>query len=323
MDINMEPAALPSTLQTFSGTVGDRPVELTTVTIDSATWFKGADIAASLGYVDLKQAIRKHVEDEDKVKLENLRGIDPTAINQYERAQVFITESGLYSLVLGSRKPEARAFKRWVTSSVLPEIQKTGVYTGMATGSCEPLPSANCQAPDEVEIQTGRLARLQAIKAAKEVADQFGFLLSDDLQEHALMAVNEVLLPAGWEQRDMIDAAEYLRRRGHGETEIRHISSEFGRALKVAQENLEGTVAVTNLQRYGPRNIPNGTCMYNAKLEAAFLNGVYEAFKQRQLYQKHVRENPLTKQIEAVLQGTRGFKPTVAQNWKRSGARRA
>ena len=207
MDINMESTALPSTLQTFSGTVGDRPVELTTVTIDSTTWFKGADIAASLGYVDLKQAIRKHVEDEDKVKLENLRGIDPTAINQYERAQVFISESGLYSLVLGSSKPEARAFRRWVTSSVLPEIQKTGVYTGMATGSCEPLPPANCQAPAEVELQTGRLARLQAIKAAKEVADQFGFLLSDDLQEHALMAVNEVLLPAGWQQRDMIDAA--------------------------------------------------------------------------------------------------------------------
>ena len=105
----------------------------------------------------------------------------------------------------------------------------------------------------------------------------------------------------------MIDAAEYLRRRGHTEREVRHLSSEFGRALKTAQEKVEGSASITNLQGYGPRNIPNSTCMYNAKAAAAFLIAVYDSFKGRHLYQKHVQENPLKRQIEAALQDARGF----------------
>jgi prophage antirepressor-like protein len=307
MDMNMDPNAQAPALQTFSGTVEDRSVELTAVTIDSVTWFRGADVAASLGYKELRHAIRTHVDDEDKVTLENLRGIEPATLNQYEKAQVFISESGFYSLILSSKMPIAKAFKKWVTSKVLPAIQKTGAYVGHPSGCCEPIPPAISQAQTEVEIQNSRLARLQAIKAAKEVADKFGFLISDDHQEHARMAVNEVLLPIGWEQRDMIDATEYLRRRGHTETETRHISSEFGRALKTAQEKVVGSASIANLQGHGPRNIPNCVCMYNAKAGAAFLDAVYETFKGRQLYQKHVQENPLKRQIEAALQDARGF----------------
>ena len=172
----------------------------------------------------------------------------------------------------------------------------------------EPPVTVTDEGPNEAEVHGSRLARLRAIQAAKDVADQWGFTVSDEMARHAKMAVDEVVLPVAWEQRDMIDAAEYLRRRGHGEKEIRHLASEFGRCLKAAKEHLTGTAAPTNVKDYGPANAQNSTCMYNAVTEAAFLSGVYDVFRQRPLYQRHVQN--LNEDIEAALKGTRGFDVT-------------
>jgi prophage antirepressor-like protein len=304
------PVSQTASLQAFSETLGDRSVELTTVSADTGQiWFRGTDVASSLGYVDAKQAVRIHVDDEDKVKLENLGGVETTTLkNRNERSQIFISESGLYSLILTSKKPGAREFKRWVTSVVLPKIRQTGSFSATPPPSlpCPPAPIRD-EGPNEAEVHSSRLARLRAIQAAKEVADEFGFTVSDDLARHAKMAVDEVLLPVAWEQRDMVDAAEFLRRRGHGEKEIRHLASEFGRCLKAAKGQLTGTAAPTNVTDYGP-NAQNSTCMYNAVTEAAFLAGVYDVFRQRPLYQRHVQS--LNDDIEAALKGTRGFDVT-------------
>lgn len=92
-----------------------------TVTIDSEPWLVGKDVAQVLGYSDTAQAIRKHVDAEDKgvVEMTTPGGVQQiTAIN----------ESGLYSLVLSSKLPSAKKFKRWVTSEVLPAIRKNGGY---------------------------------------------------------------------------------------------------------------------------------------------------------------------------------------------------
>ena len=183
-------------------------------------------MAAALGYTDPKQAVRRHVDDEDKEKLGCFKGTEMVPLLKHnEMLSIFISESGLYSLITNSKKPEAKAFKRWVTCVVLPRIRTSGSYSVCK----EPLiPALLNQGPSGADMHSSRLARLHAIKAAKEVADQWGFIVSDDLGRHAMMAVNEVLLPPGWDQKDMIDAAEYLRRRGHTSTEIQHMSSEFG-----------------------------------------------------------------------------------------------
>ena len=86
-------------------------------------WFVGKDVARRLGYINHRKALRDHVDEEDRkdgVTIRDSIGRDHEA--------TFINESGLYSLVLASKLPQAKAFKRWVTAEVLPQIRKTGGY---------------------------------------------------------------------------------------------------------------------------------------------------------------------------------------------------
>lgn len=87
-------------------------------------WFVGKDVADILGYSNSSKAIPQHVDEEDRQK-QNL----PTAQNgKLVAASWLINESGLYSLILSSKMPKAKEFKRWVTSEVIPAIRKTGGY---------------------------------------------------------------------------------------------------------------------------------------------------------------------------------------------------
>ena len=93
-----------------------------TIVKDGEPYFVGKDVADILGYADTDQAIRKHVDEEDKLT----RRFNGSGQN---REMTIINESGLYSLILSSKLQGAKKFKRWVTSEVLPAIRKTGSYT--------------------------------------------------------------------------------------------------------------------------------------------------------------------------------------------------
>ena len=97
--------------------------EVRTTVIDGEPWFAGADVAKALGYSNVRDAIAKHVDDEDKNTVAIRDGIKGNP------NKTIINESGLYSLVLSSKLPTAKRFKRWVTSEVLPTIRKTGSYS--------------------------------------------------------------------------------------------------------------------------------------------------------------------------------------------------
>ena len=96
--------------------------EIRTVEKDGEPWFVGKDVAAVLGYSNTRDALAKHVDDEDKNTVVIRDGI------QGNPNTIVINESGLYSLVLSSKLPNAKKFKRWVTSDVLPSIRKHGAY---------------------------------------------------------------------------------------------------------------------------------------------------------------------------------------------------
>ncbi len=97
--------------------------EIRTVTINNEVWFVGKDIAEALGYSNSRKALTDHVDDEDKNDGVTIRD----AIGR-EQTPTVISESGMYSLVLSSKLPTAKKFKRWVTSEVLPSIRKNGGY---------------------------------------------------------------------------------------------------------------------------------------------------------------------------------------------------
>ena len=89
--------------------------------IDGAPWFVGKDVTDILGYQNPSEALSDHVDDEDKLNSKTLSSLG-------QRGGWLINESGLYSLVLSSKLPAAKAFKRWVTSEVLPTIRRHGLY---------------------------------------------------------------------------------------------------------------------------------------------------------------------------------------------------
>ncbi|NLG58527.1 MAG: hypothetical protein GX540_08945 [Clostridiales bacterium] len=109
-----------------------------TITKNGEPWFVGRDVAEALGYGDgnpnskaLTNAIKDHVDEEDKnlIMYEELRGYQNGDLKNFSRYRTqFINESGLYSLIMGSKLPTAKQFKRWVTSEVLPAIRKHGYY---------------------------------------------------------------------------------------------------------------------------------------------------------------------------------------------------
>lgn len=97
--------------------------QVRTIQQNGEPWFIGKDVAEILGYKKPENAIAVHVDDEDKTTTL----IQGTGSN-YKSNAVIINESGLYSLILSSKMPKAKEFKRWVTSEVIPAIRKTGGY---------------------------------------------------------------------------------------------------------------------------------------------------------------------------------------------------
>ena len=136
-----------------------------TMEINGEPYFVGKDVSEILGYSDTNKAIAMHVDDEDKLN-------DKTASSLGQRGGWLINESGLYSLILSSKLPKAKEFKRWVTSEVLPSIRKHGAYAvdellndpEFAIKTFTALKeerAKNRQLTDTVAIQNQQIAELQ------------------------------------------------------------------------------------------------------------------------------------------------------------------
>ena len=134
--------------------------QVRTVEIDGIPWLVGKDVAVALGYKNPGKAIIAHVDEEDK-RLEMLpQETDSQNGNASPASKTaLINESGLYSLILSSKMPKAKAFKRWVTSEVLPAIRKNGAYESFQAQ----------QHIEQLEATNTRLnAAIQAVGTAKQ-----------------------------------------------------------------------------------------------------------------------------------------------------------
>ena len=128
--------------------------EIRTMTIDNEPWFVGKDVAEVLGYTNPQKAVRDHIDDEDKT-VNDLFSVNGTK-------GILINESGLYSLILSSKLPKAKEFKRWVTSEVLPAIRKHGIY---AVDEVLNNPDMLIAALTELKTERAKRAELEAENA--------------------------------------------------------------------------------------------------------------------------------------------------------------
>lgn len=129
--------------------------QIRTIQQNGEPWFVGKDVAKILGYERADNAIRNHVDDEDKL----MHQISASGQN---REMYIINESGLYSLILSSKMPKAKEFKHWVTSEVIPAIRKTGKYEAMA----QAVPVDDEPATDFTQLEFDQRIRIAAIIAS-------------------------------------------------------------------------------------------------------------------------------------------------------------
>ena len=106
--------------------------KIRTCQVNNQIMFVGKDVAKALGYADQQKAIKMHVDNEDKLTRQ-------IVVSGQKRSVILINESGLYALILSSKLEQAKAFKRWVTSEVLPQIRMTGGYIPTRDGDGRPL----------------------------------------------------------------------------------------------------------------------------------------------------------------------------------------
>ncbi|MEB6121694.1 phage antirepressor [Mammaliicoccus sciuri] len=161
--------------------------EVRTVVVNEEPYFVGKDVAEVLGYTNTRDALNRHVDDEDK---KNLTSRNTTLENLPNRGLTAVNESGLYSLIFSSKLDSAKRFKRWVTSEVLPVIRKHGIY---ATDSVIEQTMKN---PDYIitvltEFKKERESRLvaeQQVQELKPKATYYDLVL----QNKSLLSVSKI-----------------------------------------------------------------------------------------------------------------------------------
>ena len=170
--------------------------QVRTVTIDDEPYFVGKDIATILGYSNTRDALAKHVDIEDKNTVAIHDGITRGNPNQ-----TVINESGLYSLILGSKLPQAHEFKRWVTSEVLPTIRKHGAY--MTPAKIEEVltdPDTIIQLATQLKQEReGRLIAEQKVNELTPKATYYDKVLSDK----SLVTITQIAKDYGMSGRAM------------------------------------------------------------------------------------------------------------------------
>ena len=152
--------------------------QVRTIQQNGEPWFVGKDVAEILGYKDTSDAMKKHVDIEDKLTRR-------FADSGQNREMYIINESGLYSLILSSKMPKAKEFKRWVTSEVIPAIRKTGKYEAMA----QAVPVNDEPATDFTQLEFDQRIRIAAIIAScrRERLPLVAKVLSLDLEGMVLL----------------------------------------------------------------------------------------------------------------------------------------
>lgn len=173
--------------------------------VNGEPYFVGRDVAKILGYANPNDAIAKHVDEEDKgvAKCDTLGGIQELTV---------INESGLYSLILSSKLPSAKRFKRWVTSEILPAIRKHGVFVmddivNNTDALIEALQAFKAERLQRMALEEENAVQKQQLVEMKPKASYYDVVLNSP----DLVSITEIAKDYGWSAQKM---NEYLHVHG-------------------------------------------------------------------------------------------------------------
>lgn len=233
-------------IETVSSFKNSDFVELKIIVIDHEPYFIGSPIASFLGYTNPRKAIRDHVDEDDRMimKVPDTQGWNETFLPYTPNTKILIiNESGLYSLIFGSKMDFAKKFKKWVTSEVLPSIRKTGSYSITP----KDYPSALRALADEIDAKNRAIAeraqaeaeRQQAIKTVEEQRPDVEFAESFKKVDHENMwLIRDVakkleqngIIIAEKNLRLFLEEVKFMFRNGQGRWELYSdiVKNKFG-----------------------------------------------------------------------------------------------
>ena len=201
--------------------------ELKIIIIDEEPYFIGSPIASFLGYTNPRKAIRDHVDEDDRLimKVPDTQGWNETFRPYTPNTKILIiNESGLYSLIFGSKMDFAKKFKKWVTSEVLPSIRKTGSYSITP----KDYPSALRALADEIDAKNRAIAeRAQAEaerqQAIKTIEEQLIRDVAKKLEQNGIIIAEKNL-------RLFLEEVKFMFRNGQGRWELYSdiVKNKFG-----------------------------------------------------------------------------------------------
>lgn len=271
-------------------------------------WFVASDVAKSLGYINAKDAVKRHVDDDDSILLQvsdNQWGVNQSLLKtRYIDNIRIINESGLYSLILSSKLESAKRFKRWITSEVLPSIRKTGEYKTSSGGKgilvpdfSNPADAARAWA-DQYEAAQRAIAeksqaeaeKQQALKTIEEHKPDVEFAESFRKVDHNNMWLirdiakkleqNGVII-AEKNLRSFLEEAKFMFRNGLGKWEL--YSNVVAKAMGITlSTSIDPIMNELNAIKSTSQDIIDSVDTHRAKIEAceSILEDINPAFKQ-------------------------------------------
>ena len=179
------------------------------ITVNGEPYFVGKDVAEILGYGNTRDALIAHVDEEDRTVIQ--KSEIPT-LDIPNRGLTVINESGLYSLILSSRLPSAKRFKRWVTSEVLPAIRKHGVFAmddimNNTDALIEALQAFKAERLKRIALEQETAVQKQQLAEMRPKASYYDVVLNSP----SLLAVSEFAKDYGWSAKRM---NQYLHEKG-------------------------------------------------------------------------------------------------------------
>ncbi|MDN9157708.1 Bro-N domain-containing protein [Clostridioides difficile] len=215
--------------------------EIRVIELNGEPWFVGKDVAETLGYKDTSDALKRHVDDEDK----GLGEIPTPGGNQNMK---IINESGLYSLILSSKLSTAKKFKHWVTRDVLPSIRKTGTYSTKSKDESE-IKYMNAQARlKNARVREAKIYLELADKVSQVGIPEFAQVMYSKTTE---LLSGETLIPLPKIDKKTYSATEIGKMLGISANKVGGLANAYN--LKTEEYGIK----VWDKAKYSDKQVPN------------------------------------------------------------------